>query len=124
MRAAWHGREQPCQNGFNGGRPPLGGKSAPMFRLDKEEALLAAFRPKDRQPMALPPGAAFPLVVRDCLSWTHPVGGRVYLIFAAPGGAPTGIVFESGGGSGAGVPHMCDWCHFVGAGDQVGLLTA
>jgi hypothetical protein len=95
-----------------------------MFRLDTEEMLLAAFRPKDQKPMALPPGAAFPLVVRDCLSWTHPAGGRAYLLFAAPGGAPTGIVFETGGGSGTGVPHMCDWCHFVGAGDQVGLLTA
>jgi hypothetical protein len=95
-----------------------------MFRLDSEAALVAAFRPKDRQPMALPPGLTFPLTVRDCLSWTHPAGGRAYLLFAAPGGAPTGITFDVGGGSGPGVPHMCDWCHFVGAGGQVGLLTA
>lgn len=95
-----------------------------MFRLDTEEALVAAFRPKDRQPMALPPGVTFPLAVRDCLSWTHPAGGRAYLVFATPGGVPTGIAFDVGGGSGPGVPHMCDWCHFVGAGNQVGLLTA
>jgi FBP C-terminal treble-clef zinc-finger len=95
-----------------------------MFRLDTEDALLAAFRPKDQKPMALPPGATFPLDVRDCLSWTHPAGGRAYLLFATPGGSPTGIAFEVGGGSGPGVPHMCDWCHFVGAGGQVGLLTA
>ena len=95
-----------------------------MFRLETEDSLRAAFRPKDRDPLSLPPGAAFPMVVRDCLAWTHPAGGRVYLLFAAPGGAPTGIAFETNGGSGAGVAHMCDWCHFVGAGNQVGLLTA
>lgn len=95
-----------------------------MFRLDNEEALLAAFRPKDRHPISSPPGAAFPLLVRECLSWTHPAGGRTYLVFATPGGAATGIAFEHSGGSGIGVPHMCDWCHFVGGGNQVGLLTA
>ena len=65
----------------------------------------------------------FPLFVRNYLAWTHPGGGRVYLVFSVPGGAPTGIAFDGNGG-GAGVPHMCDWCHSSGLGSQVGLLTA
>jgi hypothetical protein len=95
-----------------------------MFKLDSEDALLKSFRPKDRKSVELPPGAQFPLVVRDYLSWTHPAGGRVFLVFAVPGGVPTGISFDTNGGSGGVVPVMCDWCHMSGAGTQVGLLAA
>ena len=94
-----------------------------MFRLDSEDALLKSFRPKDRDPMVLPPGASFPMVVRDCLTWVHPAGGRAYIVFATPGGAATGIAFEVRP-DGAAVPHMCDWCHQVSSGNQIGLLTA
>ena len=47
----------------------------------------------------------------------------MYLVFAVPGGAPTGISFDTNG-SGAQVPQMCDWCHSMGSGSEVGLLTA
>ncbi len=93
-----------------------------MFKLDSEEALLAAFRPKDREAVQLAPRTRFPLAVRHYLAWTHPGGGRVYLVFALPPGKPIGLVFE-GNGSAPAVPSMCDWCHSHGLGTQVGLLT-
>ena len=93
-----------------------------MFKLESEEALIAAFRPKDSTRVELPPQLQLPLFVRDYLAWSHPAGGRVYLVFAVPGGVPTGIVLE--GNSGSAVPAMCDWCHCSSVGTGVGLLTA
>jgi hypothetical protein len=95
-----------------------------MFKLDSETDLLATFRPKDRKSVELVPEIKLPLFVRDYLSWKHPGGGYVYLAFAAPGGAPTGIVFDTNGGGGPSAPAMCDWCHVSSAGTEVGLLTA
>ena len=95
-----------------------------MFKLDNEAALLAAFRPKDQKGLELTAGQPFPIIVRGYFAWTHPAGGRVYLVFAVPGGVPTGIAFETNGGAGPAVPHMCDWCHSSGTGTEMGLLTA
>jgi hypothetical protein len=92
-----------------------------MFKLDSAEALRAAFRPKDRDALDLDPALSFPLLVRHYLAWRQPSGAYVYLLFAIPGGAPTGIAFETNGGAGS-VPQMCDWCH--GTGTQVALLVA
>ena len=95
-----------------------------MFKLDSEEALFTAFRPKDRKSVEPPPKVSFPLFVQDYLAWTHPAGGRVFLIYSIPGGVPTGIAFDTNGGAAAGVPQMCDWCHSSGMDSQVALLTA
>ena len=96
-----------------------------MFMLESEEALTASFRPKDRKLLELPPELKLPMFVRDYLAWTHPAGGHVYLVFAVPGGVPTGIVFDGkGGGAGPTVPAMCDWCHCSSMGTGVALLTA
>lgn len=94
--------------------------------LESENALLSAFRPRDRKLVELAPDLKLPMFVRDYLAWSHPAGGRVYLLFAVRGGSPTGIVFDSNGGTGPGalVPQMCDWCHCGGMGTQVALLTA
>lgn len=94
-----------------------------MFKLDSEKALVDAFRPKDRALVEPPPGLAFPHFVHHSLTWTHPAGGRVYVVFAVPGGAPTGIAFQSNGG-GPPVAHLCEWCHRSAPGNQVALLTA
>jgi hypothetical protein len=102
----------------------LGENRRGMFKLDSEEALLKAFRPKDRKVVELPPKLKLPLLVRDYLAWPHPAGGRVFLVFAVPNGVPTGIVFETSGGAGPMVPHLCEWCHTSGLGTQVGMLTA
>lgn len=93
-----------------------------MFEITSEEALLAAFRTKDRPLVEAVPELGLPRIVRDCLAWRQPAGAYVYLLFAVPKGVPTGIVFETGGGA-ASVPQMCDWCHSSGTG-QVALLTA
>ncbi len=94
-----------------------------MFRLPSEQSLLEAFRPKDRSRVELPPGLTFPLVVHHTLTWAHPAGGRVFLVFAVPRGVPTGIAFDTNG-TGPAVPHMCDWCHQTGLGTGVSLLSA
>lgn len=95
-----------------------------MFKLESEDALLKAFRPKDRDLVELSPEVALPRIVRDYVAWRHPAGGRVFVVFAVRGGAPTGIAFDTNGGSGDTVPQMCDWCHHSGVGTQVALLTA
>jgi hypothetical protein len=95
-----------------------------MFRVDTSAALLAMFRPKDRQAVELTRGLKFPLSVRDYIAWTHPAGGKVFLVFAQPSSVPVGIAFETNGGHGSFVPSLCDWCHCAGVGNQVGLLSA
>lgn len=95
-----------------------------MFKLDSEKALLDAFRPKDRAVVEPPVALHYPVLVRDYLAWSHPAGGKVFVVFAVPGGVPTGISFDTNGGPGPSVPHMCDWCHHSGLGTEVGLLTA
>jgi hypothetical protein len=96
-----------------------------MFKLDTEKALLDSFRPKDRQLVEISKEVKLPQFVRTYLSWKHPSGSYVYLVFAVPGGAPTGIVFDSNGGGAEPMnPAMCDWCHCTGRGTEVGLLTA
>jgi len=94
-----------------------------MFTLALEKDLLASFRPKDRKLVELTPELRFPLEVEGYLAWTHPAGGRVFLVFAVPGGVPTGVVFDADG-AGPQVPHMCNWCHSSGSGTEIGLLTA
>lgn len=95
-----------------------------MFKLDSPEAVLQAFRPKDRDLVELSPDVKLPAIVRDYLAWTHPSGGRVYVVFAVSGGAPTGIAFDTNGGAGPAVAQLCDWCHASGQGTEVALLTA
>lgn len=93
-----------------------------MFKLDSEEALLRAFRTRDRKHVELSREVKLPLFVRHYLAWQHPAGGRLYLVFAVPGGAPTGIMFDTNG-PGPAVAHMCHWCQSSGLGSRVGLLT-
>jgi hypothetical protein len=95
-----------------------------MFKLDSEQALLTAFRPKDRKAVEVAKDITLPMFVRDYLAWTHPGGTYVYLVFSVPGGVPTGIVFDLTHGGGPATPQMCDWCHNTGVGNSVGLLTA
>src|SRR6478672_7461018 len=92
-----------------------------MFELTNEASLLATFRYIDRRRVEVTRDVTLPMFVNDYLTW--PFGKRVYLVFALPGAAPRGIVFDSSG-DGPPVSHMCDWCHHVGLGDRVGLLTA
>jgi hypothetical protein len=92
-----------------------------MFELTTEASLLATFRYVDRRRVELSRDVTLPMVVNDYVTWAF--GKRVFLVFALPGAAPRGIVFESNG-PGPPVSHMCDWCQQVGLGARVGLLTA
>jgi hypothetical protein len=91
-----------------------------MFTLDSEQALVDSFRPKDRGRLELPAGVKWPMFVRNYFAWTHPAGGRVFLVFSVPGGVATGVVFDQQ--ASAGTTQMCHWCH-QSHGDVV-LLTA
>ncbi|MGZ3689784.1 MAG: FBP domain-containing protein [Bdellovibrionota bacterium] len=94
-----------------------------MFRITSEAELMNCFRPRDRDEVVVPE-RAFPLSVRDYLTWLEPSGVRVYLVFRDPlGGALLGIVFRRDQGN-AVEPAMCEWCHSVRGGGSVGLLTA
>lgn len=92
-----------------------------MFELSTEAALVATFRAVDRRRVELSDDLRLPIVVNDYLAW--PFGKRVFLVFALPGAAPRGIVFDA---EEPGPPghHMCDWCQQIGLGARVGLLTA
>lgn len=93
-----------------------------MFTLASEADLVASFRPKDQRGLELEPGVQFPLTVEHYFAWRHPAGGKVFLVFATPGGVPTGIAFDSNGA--VDTPAMCDWCHQTASGNGVGFLMA
>lgn len=93
-----------------------------MFKLESEKALMDAFRTKDRPQVELTRELQLPLFVRHYVAWKHPAGERLYLVFAVPGGAPTGIVFDSFKGEGLAVPQMCHWCHSPSAGADIAML--
>lgn len=96
-----------------------------MFRLESDQALVQAFRPRDRRLIEMPADVRFPHFVRDYLVWTETSGARVYLVFGEPGTRrPLGVIFrrevQPSQEPGA---NMCDWCHTFGSNLEVGLLT-
>lgn len=94
-----------------------------MFLIRTEQELIQAFRPRERDVVQPPEGGRWPLVVRDYVAWVEPAGARVFLVFQDPESKrPLGIAFrrDTSGGSG----QMCEWCHSLGTGDEIGLLTA
>lgn len=95
-----------------------------MHKLDTGAELLATFRTRDQPLVELPAGLSFPLILRDTMTWKHPAGGRLFLVFSPEVGLPTGIVFDSNGPSAAQVPQMCSWCHSLAQGNAVSMLTA
>jgi hypothetical protein len=93
-----------------------------MFLIPSEDALIAAFRPRDQRQLEAPTGASYPLRAREWFSWVESTGIRAYVIFPHESGKLLGIAFRrdqdpSNMGSG-----LCDWCHSVG--DDIGLLGA
>jgi hypothetical protein len=95
-----------------------------MFLIKTEQDLHNAFRPRERDVVTLPEDAHFPLFVRDYLAWVEPAGARVFLVFEDPESKrPLGIAFRRDQTPGGSIG-MCEWCHSMGAADEVGLLTA
>lgn len=96
---------------------------SPMFRIDSEQVLEGAFRPRDRRSLELPPAATYPILVRDTLAWLDAAGIRAYLVFLHESGKPVGLTFRRDQDPSApGAANLCDWCHTWGP--EVGLLTA
>jgi hypothetical protein len=94
-----------------------------MFLIQSESDLRNAFRPRERDQVAVPPELRFPLLVRGCRSWVDPAGFRTFLVLEEPQSKrPLGIVFQRDHG-GAPVSAMCDWCHSPGSSMDIGLLT-
>ena len=94
-----------------------------MFRIQSQSDLLECFRISERDDVELPESSRFPILVKDYYSWVEPSGAKVYLVFSDSGGKnPVGVVFRRGSSSTG--PSMCEWCHSVGGGEGVALLTA
>lgn len=94
-----------------------------MFLIKTERDLLNAFRRRDRDVVEPPPGAVYPMLVRDYRSWLDPTGVRAYLVFQdSVSGKPLGIAFRRDVAADDTGSRLCDWCHNFGA--DVGLLTA
>lgn len=96
-----------------------------MFLIPSEDALLHAFRPRDRKVLELPPGVTYPLFVRDYRAWVDPAGARVFVVFEDPASQRLlGIAFRRDSSAGHGLAgRMCEWCHHHGSAEEVGLLT-
>lgn len=95
-----------------------------MFLIQTEAELIKAFRPRDRKVFELPEGLTFPLVVRGYHAWIDEYGTRAYLLTRDPvSKRPLGVVFRRDGGV-PGSSRMCEWCHFTGSSQDVGLVMA
>lgn len=91
-----------------------------MFKISSEAELLDAFRSTEREKIELPRDLAFPIYVKDYLSWIEPSGARAFFVVdIGARRAPFGLVFRRTLG---GSVSMCEWCHSVS--DDVGLLSA
>ena len=97
-----------------------------MLLIRNPHELLAAFRPLDLRLFEMPDETSYPIFVRDYRAWIETGGARVYVVFEDPGsGRPVGIVFRRATTGGAAIVNrMCDWCHYVGSADEVGMLVA
>jgi hypothetical protein len=96
-----------------------------MFLIQNEAELRGFFRELDQPEVILSEELKFPLKVRDYLHWLEPSQCRVYLVFKDPSfKAPLGLVFRRDQTMGPSVAAMCEWCHAVRSGNEIGILTA
>jgi hypothetical protein len=95
-----------------------------MFIIRSDKELLESFRAQDQAEVFIPNDLAFPKISKDYLTWMEPSGARAYLVFQDESfKAPFGIVFRRDQTAGPTVAAMCDWCHSVRSGNEVGVLT-
>jgi hypothetical protein len=95
-----------------------------MFRIQSESELRECFREQDRDELLWGPELSFPMLAKDYLTWVEPSGNRTYLVFQDESfKGPLGVVFRRNQSLGPGVAAMCEWCHSVRSGDEVGDLA-
>lgn len=96
-----------------------------MFRIQSEDELRSCFRDLDQEDIFLDHEMKFPLVAKDYLTWIEPSGVRAYLVIQDEGlKSPFGLVFRRDQTLGPTVAAMCDWCHAVRSGNEIGIMTA
>lgn len=97
-----------------------------MFRLEHEDDLLEAFRPRDRKHVELPPGRRYPFTCLDYFAWASEHGERIFLLFKAPSEQlVTGITFRRDNASSSDpTPRVCHWCLAFGSARTIGMLSA
>jgi hypothetical protein len=95
-----------------------------MFLIRTDKELMDCFREQDQAEVFIPTDFGLPKVAKDYLTWMEPSGARVYLVFQDETfKAPFGIVLRRDQTAGPSVAAMCDWCHAVRSGNEVGVLT-
>jgi hypothetical protein len=95
-----------------------------MFLIKTDKELMECFRKQEQAEVFIPTDLGFPKISKDYLTWMEPSGARAYLVFQDESfKAPFGIVFRRDQTSGPAVAAMCDWCHSVRSGNEVGTLT-
>lgn len=95
-----------------------------MFLIRSDKELMDCFRQQDQAEVFIPADLVLPKVSKDYLTWMEPSGARAYLVFQDESfKAPFGIVFRRDQTAGPSVAAMCDWCHSVRSGNEIGVLT-
>ena len=96
-----------------------------MIRIQSSKDLLDSFRAIDRDQVQLPDTMKFPFILRDYMAWVEPSGHRVYLVFEEPQKKTAyGVSFKRTPAQAEAPAQMCQWCHTVSTGQNIGLLTA
>lgn len=95
------------------------------FSIESEKELLDCFSYKDLKRVVAPLKIKYPVTSQFYYSWTESSGVYMYLVFKQPHWSqPKGFVFNrKQTGSDINNSRMCDWCHYYGPADQVGLVT-
>lgn len=95
-----------------------------MFKIQNESELRQCFRDSERNEVLLNEALHFPVFVKDYLTWLEPSGVRAYLVFKGESfKAPLGMIFRRDQTMGPSVAAMCEWCHSVRSGNEIGILT-
>jgi hypothetical protein len=95
-----------------------------MFLIRSDKELMDCFRDQDQAEVFIPTDLGLPKVAKDYLTWMEPSGARAYLVFQDESfKSPFGIVFRRDQTAGPSVAAMCDWCHSVRSGNEIGVLT-
>lgn len=95
------------------------------FAINSEEELLACFDIREQKKVVMPLKWKYPFTSQYHFSWTESSGVYMYLLFKQPHwDKPRGVVFNRKQASSEPAnTRMCDWCHYFGPADQVGLVT-
>lgn len=95
------------------------------FSVSSEKELIESFDLKEQKKVVLPTKVIYPFASQYYYAWTESSGVYMYIVFKQPHwDKPRGFVFNrKQATSEQSNTRMCDWCHYYGSADQVGLVT-